>query len=242
MIARKAKALARSRRGIAPPALKSSVVIVTAGPTVEDIDPVRFLSNRSTGRMGVALAAVAAKRGARVILIHGPLQVPLPRGIPALLTRSAREMYRSVMRLADHADVAILCAAVADFAPARKAPRKLKKGGRAELVLRLVRTPDILAALGARKRKPLLVGFAAETDDVARHAKDKLARKNCDMICANPVLEKGSGFAGRTNRVTIYRRDGNTRKLPLLGKTAVAGRILDEVEDLLSRKNRRRRP
>lgn len=206
-------------------------VLVTAGPTVEPIDPVRFISNRSSGRMGVAMAAAAARRGARVTLVHGPLQVPVPRSarITAVPVESAREMRDAVIRRAPGADLVIMCAAVADFTPASVARHKLKKAGRSSLRLELVRTPDILAELGALKRRPFLVGFAAETRDVARNAAGKLARKNCDMICANDVTEKGSGFAVRTNRVTIHRRGMEPVRLPLQTKAAAARRVLDEV-------------
>lgn len=213
-------------------ALNNLVLLITAGPTVEDIDPVRFISNRSSGRMGVAMAAQAAKRGARVILVHGPLQVPLPRGrrIETVAVRSAHEMHRAVMKRIAGADVAILCAAVADYAPLKTARHKLKKTKRAVLRLELVKTPDILATIGLRRPRPVLVGFAAETKNVARNAMDKLRRKNCDIICANNVLQKGSGFAAATNRITLYRRDGAPKPLPLLDKKAAAARILDEVE------------
>lgn len=219
------------RRTRARASLKGLRVLITAGPTVEDIDPVRFISNRSSGRMGVALARAAARRGAQVHLVHGPLQVPVPRGarLRAVAVRSAREMHDAVMRLAARADVAVLCAAVADFAPVRAARSKLRKEGRPRVTLRLERTPDILASLGRRRKRPLLVGFAAETENVERNALAKLLRKNCDLVCANLVGVKGSGFGSRTNRVTICRRDGSLTRLPTMTKERAAGRILDEV-------------
>lgn len=218
-------------RRVRSQALKGRLVVVTAGPTVEDIDPVRFISNRSSGRMGVALAGEAAERGARVLLIHGPLQVPAPRHrlVHAVPVRSARDMHRAVMKRIRKADVAILCAAVADFSPARSAKHKIKKNGKNTLRLELVKTPDILADIGALKRRPVLVGFAAETRNTMRNAKEKFLGKNCDLLCANNVLERGSGFGGRTNRITIFRRNAGTLRLPLLSKPAAAVRILDEV-------------
>ena len=209
-------------------------LLITAGPTIEDLDPVRFISNRSSGRMGIALARRAAARGAAVLLIHGPLSVAVPR-VPRLAAepvRSAREMYDAVLKVAGGADAAILCAAVADFTPARVRRHKIKKGGR-KLLLELVPTPDILAALGRLRRKPFLVGFAAETRNVIARARAKLRRKNCDLICANDVTARGSGFGSRTNRVTLIRRDGAVRPLPLMAKNRVADVILDEVRKAL---------
>ena len=206
-------------------------VLVTAGPTVEDLDPVRFLSNRSTGRMGVALARAALQRGAEVILVHGPLQVPVPRAprLQAVPVRSARQMHRAVMRLIRGTDAAILCAAVADFTPARTSPQKIKKGNRKHLVLELERTPDILAAVGGLKKRPYLVGFAAETGGLVRNALAKLHQKNCDLICANKVGVKNTGFGSKTNRVTLFPRDGHRIPLPLLSKGKAAARIMDFI-------------
>lgn len=216
---------------VTPQDLAGASVLVTAGPTCEDLDPVRFLSNRSSGLMGVALALAAWRRGAAVTLIHGPLQTAVPclPGLQAIPVRSARQMHAAVMADGPAHTVAILCAAVADFMPAHCAERKIKKGEGAGRVLELVRTPDILAALGALPRRPFLVGFAAETHDVHAHAADKLRRKNCDLLCANDVAEPGSGFGVATNRITLFARDGSVTPLPLLAKAAAAERVLERV-------------
>jgi phosphopantothenoylcysteine decarboxylase/phosphopantothenate--cysteine ligase len=216
---------------VAPQDLAGTRVLVTAGPTCEDLDPVRFLSNRSSGLMGLALALAAWRRGGRVTLVHGPLQVDIPRlpELQAVPVRSAREMQAAVLAHADAQQVAILCAAVADFMPAHCAERKIKKGDGAGYALELVRAPDILATLGALPRRPFLVGFAAETHDLHAHAFEKLRRKNCDLLCANDVTEPGSGFGVATNRITLFARDGSVTALPLLSKADAAERVLDRV-------------
>lgn len=216
---------------VAQPDLGGLRLTVTAGPTVEDIDPVRFLSNRSSGRMGVAVARMAARRNARVHLIHGPLAVPLPPTATHRSTavRSAAQMSAAVMAAVADTDVLIMSAAVADFAPRAAAARKIKKTGQSTCVLELVRTPDILAAVGQMPDRPFLVGFAAESEDLEQYALDKLRRKNCDLLCANNISAEGSGFGVDTNRVTLYHRDGRVDHLPLLRKTEVADRILDAV-------------
>lgn len=210
-------------------------VLVTAGPTVEDIDPVRFISNRSSGRMGVAVARAAAAMGARVMLVHGPLSVAAPRHtrIRCVAVRSAREMCDVVMRLAPQNRVVIMAAAVADFTPTRRASQKIKKTGRAEWSLRLKRTPDILAALGKLKKRPFLVGFAAETKQLLKEARRKLIEKGCDLVCANDVSEKGSGFEVPTNRVLILDALGNVEHWPRMSKMAVAGRLLRLIQTKL---------
>jgi len=211
--------------------LAAQAILVTAGPTAEDIDPVRFLTNRSSGLMGVALALAAWRRGAAVTLVHGPLQVAVPRlpGLETVPVRSAREMHAAVMGRIGTQAAAILCAAVADFAPAHCEERKIKKAEQGGRTLELQRTPDILAAVGALPRRPFLVGFAAETHDLEAHALEKLRRKNCDLLCANDVTEPGSGFAVATNRITLFARDGSVTPLPLLSKGAAAEQILDRV-------------
>ncbi|OGV43235.1 MAG: phosphoribosylglycinamide formyltransferase [Lentisphaerae bacterium GWF2_57_35] len=213
------------------PDLSGQRVLITAGPTVEDIDPIRFLSNRSSGKMGAALAVAAARRGAQVVLVHGPLKIPVPQqpGIEPVPVRSAQEMYEAVMTRVAGVQMAILCAAVADFTPVVQADRKLKKETDDLACLQLKRTPDILASVGALEKKPFLVGFAAETDSVERNAREKLQRKHCDLLCANDVSEPGSGFDQETNRITIYRKDGQSIPLPLLPKSVAADRILDEA-------------
>lgn len=227
--------LAAARAALAPADLTGKRVLVTAGPTVEDLDPVRFLTNRSSGRMGVALAAGAAARGAEVVLVHGPLQVPVPAGVRAVPVRSAQQMHDAVMAETDAGlDAAVLAAAVADWRPAEVATQKRKKGDADKLSLELVRTPDILAALGARAQRPVLVGFAAETTDVEANARSKLAKKGCDAICANDVSAAGGGFQSADNDVTVYLASGETRALGHGPKTGLAMGILDVVRELLA--------
>ena len=208
--------------------LKGWPILITAGPTVEDIDPVRFISNRSSGRMGVALATAAARRGALVTLIHGPLQVPLPcsRRIRSIAVRSADEMLARVMEQVGTQRLAIFCAAVCDFKPARRAEQKLKKEAAGLNDIEWVRTPDILAAAGALRPRPFLIGFAAETEEMLEHAHEKLIRKNCDMICANDVASGDGVFGSENNRVTIITPKGS-KPLPLMSKLQTAEAILD---------------
>jgi phosphopantothenoylcysteine decarboxylase/phosphopantothenate--cysteine ligase len=216
-------------------ALKGLCVLVSAGPTVEDIDPVRFISNRSSGRMGVALAEAALEMGAQTVLVHGPLAVKLPRHrrLKAWPVRSAKDMYRAVLREARRANLVIMAAAVADFTPIRVSRSKIKKTRRAVISLKLKKTPDILAAVGRLRPRPVLVGFAAETDNLLAEARRKLIAKNCDLICANNVGERGSGFESATNRVTVIRRDGGLLRWPRASKKIVARRIVREAMRLL---------
>jgi phosphopantothenoylcysteine decarboxylase/phosphopantothenate--cysteine ligase len=237
-------------QALSPRDLAKRTVLITAGPTVEDIDPVRFISNRSSGRMGAALARAAARRGATVELVHGPMraQVPSTPGVRAHAVRSAREMNERVQALIARADVAIMSAAVADLRPRSAADRKLKKGEDALSTLALVENPDILASLGQARvkqrgggKRPVLVGFAAETHDVEKYAAAKLARKKCDLIVANDVAEAGSGFDVDTNRVYLARA-GGSRWLERASKDAVADRVLDEVVALLAAAAKAARP
>ena len=216
---------------LSPQDLGGVAVLVSAGPTAEDLDPVRFLTNRSSGRMGLALGLAAWRRGAALTLVHGPWQVEAPvlPGLELVPVRSAREMHQAVLARSADLRVAILCAAVADFTPTRREEGKIKKAGRDGYCLELTRTPDILAALGALPSRPFLVGFAAETHDVLTQAADKLRRKNCDLLCANDLTEPGSGFAVATNRLTLLARDGSVNALPLLTKAEAAERIIDRV-------------
>lgn len=213
--------------------LAGETVLVTAGPTVEDIDPVRFVSNRSSGRMGYRIAEAARDRGARVILVSGPTALEAPAGVETLAVRSAEEMQRAVLGRAGEATVVIAAAAVSDYRPAERAASKVKKTQGA-LSLPLVRTPDILKGLGERKGSLLLVGFAAETDDLVRNAQVKLASKNLDLIVANDVSAEGVGFASETNAGVLLRRDGSRLEVPLGSKRQLAERILDEVRALRS--------
>jgi phosphopantothenoylcysteine decarboxylase / phosphopantothenate---cysteine ligase len=208
--------------------LERETVLVTAGPTLEDLDPVRFVSNRSTGTMGYRLAEAARDRGARVVLVSGPTALPQPAGVTFEAVRSAVEMKAAVDRHAAQATVVIAAAAVSDYRPAETSPSKLKKTD-GPLRLDMVRTPDILKALGEAKGGRLLVGFAAETEDLLANAAKKLAAKNLDLVVANDVTAAGAGFGGQTNAVVLLRRDGQRREVPLASKREVAERILDEV-------------
>ncbi len=216
---------------LVPRDLAGVPVLVTAGPTREALDPVRFLSNPSTGRMGFALAEAARDRGAKVTLIAGPTDVPPPAGVRCVRVVSAQDLQQAVNDSLDGARVVVMAAAVADQRPASAAPQKVKKKG-GEETLQLVRTPDILEGLGARyagaAERPLLVGFAAETERVEEHAREKLQRKNLDLIVANDVSSQGAGFAGETNRVLLLDRDGGRAELSGT-KLAVAHAIWDRV-------------
>jgi phosphopantothenoylcysteine decarboxylase/phosphopantothenate--cysteine ligase len=213
-------------------------ILVTAGPTLEDIDPVRFIGNRSSGKMGYAIAAEAARRGARVTLISGPTRIAPPHVADVVQVRSARDMHREVLARAASTDIVVMAAAVADYTVATPETQKIAKQG-GELTLTLVRTRDILAELGqlpSRREndRPLLIGFAAETHDVIAHARNKLERKSVDLIVANNVSAPGAGFDGDTNAVTLVSREG-TEDVPLQSKPAIGSRILDAIEALLSR-------
>ncbi len=208
--------------------LERETVLVTAGPTLEDLDPVRFVSNRSTGTMGYRLAEAARDRGARVVLVSGPTALTQPAGVTFEAVRSAAEMKAAVDRHAAQATVVIAAAAVSDYRPVDASPSKLKKTD-GPLRLEMVRTPDILKALGEAKGARLLVGFAAETEDLLANATKKLGAKNLDLIVANDVTAAGAGFGGQTNAVVLLRRDGQRREVPLASKREVAERILDEV-------------
>jgi phosphopantothenoylcysteine decarboxylase / phosphopantothenate---cysteine ligase len=214
-----------------PQDLAGRTVVVTAGGTREPIDPVRFLGNRSTGRMGFALAQAAADRGAQVHLVAAPSALPTPGGVSRHDVTTALEMHAAVLELVDRADVVIKAAAVADFRPATTHGSKLKKDAGIP-TLELTRNPDILAELGARRDggdRPLLVGFAAETDDVEANGRAKLERKRADLLVVNDVSGPDAGFAVDTNEVVILARDGARIDVPLASKAEVAGRILDEV-------------
>ena len=208
--------------------LAGKKVLVTAGPTREPVDPVRFLSNGSTGTMGYARAEAAARRGATVTLVSGPTVLDTPPGVERIDVMSADEMHAAVMQHAD-ADLVFAAAAVSDYAPAEPSDRKIKKNGD-ELALRLRRTPDVLASLGEQKRDgQTLVGFALETHDGLEHARDKLERKRLDWIVLNHANEPGAGFGTGTNRVTLLGREGEEETLDRMPKRAAAKAILDRV-------------
>jgi len=215
--------------------LSGSRILITAGPTHEDLDPVRFLGNRSSGRMGYAIASQALRRGAAVTVVSGPVHLPVPSGAELIRVRSAEEMHAAVMSRFDRFDVVIMAAAVADYRPEHREVRKIKKGGR--LKLDLVRNPDILADVGAKRvRRPaVLVGFALETENVEQAARHKLERKAVDLIIAN---EASTGLGGDTNRATLVDPTSAT-PLPDMSKHALADQILDRVRALLHNSSQR---
>ncbi|MFD1705831.1 bifunctional phosphopantothenoylcysteine decarboxylase/phosphopantothenate--cysteine ligase CoaBC [Siminovitchia sediminis] len=210
------------------PLFKGKTFVITAGPTKEKIDPVRYFTNRSSGKMGYALAEQAAQMGAEVILVSGTDSLPPPKGVQIVPVESAEDMFHSVMKYASSADVIIKSAAVADYRPKQTFDSKMKKQP-GNLIIEMERTKDILFELGQIKKHQFLVGFAAETNDMETYAKDKLVRKNADMIVGNNVSEKGAGFAGDTNIVTIFHKDFSTVSLPLMSKQETAKRILLEI-------------
>jgi phosphopantothenoylcysteine decarboxylase/phosphopantothenate--cysteine ligase len=236
-----------AQRLLTPSDLVGRSVVVSAGPTRESLDPVRFLSNRSSGKMGYAIARAAARRGATVKLVSGPVALAAPLGVEVGVAVSAADMDREVRQAAQGADVVVMAAAVADFRPAEPAANKLKKeempgaGGPgatgAEVRIRLERTTDILATLGRQRgergeKRPLLVGFAAETEAVLENARAKLAKKGCDVVVANDVSQPDAGFAVDTNRVTIVTAEAS-EALDLASKDEVAHAILDRAAALL---------
>ncbi|MGB5683059.1 MAG: bifunctional phosphopantothenoylcysteine decarboxylase/phosphopantothenate--cysteine ligase CoaBC [Polyangiales bacterium] len=210
--------------------LAGARILITAGPTHEDLDPIRFIGNRSSGTMGYAIASKALRRGAEVTIVSGPVHQPVPSGAQLVQVRSAEEMHAAVMARFDEYDVAIMAAAVADYRPAKRERHKIKKGG--NLQLELVRNPDILADVGAKRvqRPAVLVGFALETENLEQAARDKLERKAADLIVAN---EASAGLGGDTNRVTLVDSNAST-PLPEMSKHALADQILDRVRALLS--------
>ena len=208
-------------------------ILVTAAGTEEPLDPVRYLGNRSTGRMGYAVAEEAARRGAEVILVSGPTPLETPADVRRVDVRTAREMYAAVLADYDGVDAVIKAAAVADYRPAETAEQKIKKS-EGTLTLTLTRNPDILYELGQKKTHQVLVGFAAETQNVEEYARNKLRKKNLDFIVANNVAEQHAGFAVPTNHVQIFYADGRIEECPMMEKTALAGVILDRLENVFS--------
>jgi phosphopantothenoylcysteine decarboxylase/phosphopantothenate--cysteine ligase len=208
-------------------------VLVSAGPTQEPIDPVRYISNRSSGKMGYALAEAAQKRGAQVVLVSGPTSLSAPRGVEVVPVETAEEMTKALSIRLSWATIVIMSAAVADYRPKHPAPRKLKKQGTTETALELERTTDILSMLSSQKTSQLLVGFAAETNDLVTHAKDKLESKHLDLIVANDITKPGAGFGSDENAATLIDRNGLVIELPLKSKRELAGDILDAAHRLL---------
>ena len=209
-------------------------VLVTSGPTQEAIDPVRYLSNRSSGKMGYAIAEAARRRGANVTLISGPTARPAPAGVEITRVRTADEMHAAVMSAAPQNQVVIKAAAVADFAPAEVADRKIKKReGVDELTIKLRKTPDILAGVAKLSPKPFIVAFAAETNSVEENAREKLQRKGADLIVANDVADTSIGFDADQNEVVVIGRDGSVTRIERASKMVIANRLLDLVVERL---------
>jgi len=213
--------------------LAGEKVLVTAGPTRENVDPVRYLTNRSSGKMGYAVAEAAARRGAQVILVSGPTSLEAPAGVERIGVQSAEEMHHVVLEKVAGCSIAIFAAAVADYRPAEPAGQKIKRNNEPTTIA-LEPTPDILASVARNKGQRFIVGFAAETDHVAENARKKLAAKSVDLMVANDVTAEGAGFDHDTNVVTLLARDGRDLALPRMSKSEVAQRILDEVVRLRS--------
>ena len=209
---------------------------MSAGPTAEPLDPVRVLTNRSSGKMGFRIAERARDRGANVVLVSGPSSEPEPHGVETARVQTAAQMKDAILGRLDGVDVVVMAAAVADYRPDVSAPQKIKKDEK-PLTLKLVRTDDILMAIaGRRKKEQTIVGFAAETEFLEGNAREKLAKKKLDLIVANDVSRPGSGFEVDTNEASLFRADGGVRKLPLMSKLALADEILDEIRDYRDRK------
>lgn len=215
--------------------LSGRTILVTAGPTREEIDPVRYISNHSSGKMGYALACEAHRRGARVLLVSGPTALTAPFGVSVVNITSAVEMQREVMACVSECDVVIKAAAVADYRPFARSDTKIKKKNDSATI-ELVKNPDILAGLGSMKARPFLVGFAAETDALAENAAKKLREKNLDMVVANDVSQSDAGFNVDTNRVRLFFRDGTSCEHGLMSKNQLAGVILTHVAEQLQRR------
>ena len=214
--------------------LSGQRILVSAGPTYEDIDPVRFIGNRSSGKMGFAIAEAAVQRGADVVLVAGPVHLPTPAGLRRVDVRAAAQMHAAVIAELP-ADIYIGTAAIADFTPRQIAANKIKKQpGVATLTLELVRTPDVLADVAVHAHRPrLVVGFAAETNDLETYARDKLARKHLDLIAANRVGVSGSGFDSDDNALSVFGRDGFARTLGPAAKRQLADELLDLIAECL---------
>lgn len=228
-----------SARLLSAPDLAGRKVLVTAGPTHEDFDPVRFLTNRSSGKQGYALAKVAWRRGAEVTLISGPSNLPAPYGVNRLQVRSAMDMLNAVNEHFPVADVLLMAAAVSDYRPTQAEIRKVKRGVQEEMQFHLTQNPDILKHMALAKTRQIVVGFAAETHDLEAEARRKMREKHLDLIVANDVNRPDSGFQVDTNEVTIIAAAGEPLVLPLLSKEEVAAKILDRVVDLLRSRDRR---
>ncbi|MHB1651115.1 MAG: bifunctional phosphopantothenoylcysteine decarboxylase/phosphopantothenate--cysteine ligase CoaBC [Desulfitobacteriaceae bacterium] len=215
-----------------PRPLKGKKALVTAGGTQEPIDPVRYITNRSSGRMGYAIAEALREAGAETVLISAPTALPVPPGVEWIPVITALEMYEAVLERFAEVDIVVKSAAVADYRPAASAEQKIKKAGK-NLTIELVPNPDILAELGRQKKKQILVGFAAETENLIQFANEKMRRKNVDLLVANDVSKPGAGFGSLTNIVSFLFPDGRKVDLPQMNKSEVAHRLVKEIEDLL---------
>jgi phosphopantothenoylcysteine decarboxylase/phosphopantothenate--cysteine ligase len=211
-------------------------VLVSAGPTAEPLDPVRVLTNRSSGKMGFRIAEKARDRGAKTILVSGPSSEPDPAGVEIVRVQTAAQMKEAILERLDGVDVVVMAAAVADYRPEVAAPQKIKKDDK-PLTLKLVRTDDILMAISSRRRPDqTIVGFAAETESLEANAREKLQKKKLNLIVANDVSRSSSGFEADANEATLFRADGGMRRLPLMPKLALADEILDEIRDYRARR------
>jgi len=210
-------------------------ILVSAGPTQEPIDPVRFISNRSSGKMGYALAEAARARGAHVILVTGPTALPIPHGVELVAVETAEDMTKALCARLSWSTVVIMAAAVADYRPAQVAPHKLKKQGQGHQTLRLEPTTDILTTLSAQRTHQLLIGFAAETQDLIAHATQKLSAKGLDLIVANDITREGAGFGSEQNAAIVIDRQGRITEFPLMAKRQLADQILNVAHRLISR-------
>lgn len=219
----------------ASPLFAGKKIVITAGPTREHIDPVRYMSNHSSGKMGFAIADAAVKMGAEVCLVTGPVNIALPKGVSVHKITTAEEMLNAVMADISDCDIFIGCAAVADYKPTQAVDHKIKKSN-IELTLTFVRNPDILASVAALEKAPFTVGFAAETQNVAQYAKDKLARKKLDMIAANDVSQKDIGFNSEENALTVYWQDGE-KPLAKSNKRQIAIKLLETVAERYNTKH-----
>ena len=217
---------------LTPKDLANKKVLVTAGPTREPLDPVRFVSNPSSGKMGYAIAAAAEHRGAEVVLVSGPTELPDPVNVNVMRVQTAEEMAFAVFSQAEDADVVIKSAAVSDYRPKKVSPHKVKKE-EGDLAVEFERTRDILKTLGCEKKGQILVGFAAETRELGKYAAKKMSEKNLDLIVGNIVGQPGCGFGSDSNQVTIFHRNGKDEQLPSMKKDAVAHAILDRVAEML---------
>ncbi|MEZ8785091.1 bifunctional phosphopantothenoylcysteine decarboxylase/phosphopantothenate--cysteine ligase CoaBC [Vibrio splendidus] len=217
-----------------PKPLAGRSVLITAGPTREAIDPVRYITNHSSGKMGYALAEAAAKKGATVTLISGPVSLATPNKVNRIDVDSAQQMFDAVSANAAQHDIFISCAAVADYRPETIADQKLKKvDGKDDMTIQMVKNPDIVASVASMSEgRPFTVGFAAETQDVEKYARGKLERKNLDMICANDVSVEGQGFNSSSNELHLYWKDGD-KSLPLDSKDTLGFQILDQIQQLI---------